>query len=83
MNLTRIRLVGLGGAVAMVILGAVGVVAAGVTDGGAVAGSDHAPTNTVYNQPQVPDTNNGATETKGAVATTPLTASAAPVVKAG
>lgn len=83
MQVTNIRVMGLIGAAAMVTLGAVGTVTAGVTDDGAVAGSDHAPTNTVFNSPQVPDFNNGATATWAPPATTASTASAAPTVKAG
>ncbi len=82
MNSTRTR-VGLAGAAAMVALGALGAISGGVTDDGAVAGSDHAPTNTVFNSPQVPDFNNGATETWAPPATTASTMSASPPVKAG
>ena len=83
MNVTRIRLVGLIGAAAMVTLGAVGVATTGVTTGGAVAGSDHAPTNTTFNQPQVPEFNSGSTMTLSPAETTASSMSAAPVVKAG
>ena len=82
MNSTRTR-VGLAGAAAMVALGALGAITAGVTDGGAVAGSDHAPTNTVFNSPQVPDFTSGATETWAPPATTASTMSASSPVKAG
>lgn len=67
----------------MVTLGAVGAIGTEVADGSAVAGSDHAPTNTVFNSPQVPDFNTGATQTWSPAATTATTMSAAPAVKAG
>jgi hypothetical protein len=83
MNLARTRLVGLAGAAAMVAVGVIGAVAVGVTDGGAVAGSDHAPTNTVFNKPEVPDVNIGATQTWAPATSTAPTMSAAPAIKAG
>ncbi|SEB24953.1 hypothetical protein SAMN04488580_11551 [Mycobacterium sp. 283mftsu] len=67
----------------MVALGVLGAISSGVTNGGAVAGSDHAPTNTVFNSPEVPDFNSGATQTWTPGATTAATMSAAPAVKAG
>lgn len=82
MNSTRTR-VGLAAAAAMVALGTLGAISAGVTDGGAVAGSDHAPTNSVFNSPEVPEFNNGATQTWSPAASTASTMSAAPGVKAG
>lgn len=83
MQVTKTRVMGLVGAGAMVGLGVAGVLTSGVTDDGAVAGSDHSPSTTQFNQPSVPDMNGGATATWAPPGTTASSASAAPTVKAG